>query len=146
MLNDKKILLVHPLGYRADAAGHDISRIANIMPPLGLASIAAYLEQRGNRADIIDCYARPDSDRAIRDYLLAEKPAFIGLSCTTSSFLDGIRIAELAQRGGSRHQDGLRRPARFGAQGAALSQLFGNGFLRHRRRGRDHGRAHGHGP
>ena len=98
MLNDKKILLVHPLGYRADAAGRDISRIANIMPPLGLASIAAYLEQRGTGADIVDCYARPDSDRAIRDHLLAEKPAFIGLSCTTSSFLDGIRIAELARR------------------------------------------------
>jgi radical SAM superfamily enzyme YgiQ (UPF0313 family) len=98
MLNDKKILLVHPLGYRADAAGHDISRIANIMPPLGLASIAAYLEQRKIGADIVDCYARPDSDRAIRDYLLAEKPAFIGLSCTTSSFHDGIRIAELARQ------------------------------------------------
>lgn len=98
MLNDKKILLVHPLGYRADAASRDISRIANIMPPLGLASIAAYLEQRGTGADIVDCYARPDSDRTIRDYLLAEKPAFIGLSCTTSSFLDGIRIAEMARQ------------------------------------------------
>jgi anaerobic magnesium-protoporphyrin IX monomethyl ester cyclase len=98
MLNDKKILLVHPLGYKAAAAGQDISRIANIMPPLGLASIAAYLEQRGVGADIVDCYARPDSDRAIRDYLLAEKPAFIGLSCTTSSFHDGIRIAQLAKQ------------------------------------------------
>lgn len=98
MLNDKKILLVHPLGYRADVAGQDISRIANIMPPLGLASIAAYLEQRGFSADIVDCYARPDSDRVIRDYLLAEKPAFIGLSCTTSSFHDGVRIAGLARQ------------------------------------------------
>jgi anaerobic magnesium-protoporphyrin IX monomethyl ester cyclase len=98
MLNDKKTLLVHPLGYRADAAGRDISRIANIMPPLGLASIAAYLEQRNIGDDIVDCYARPDSDRVIRDYLLAEKPAFIGLSCTTSSFHDGIRIAQLARQ------------------------------------------------
>ena len=46
MLNSHKILLVHPLGYKASAAGKDISRVANIMPPLGLASIAAYLEQR----------------------------------------------------------------------------------------------------
>lgn len=98
MLNDNKILLVHPLGYKADAAGHDISRIANIMPPLGLASIAAYMERNGTGVDIIDCYARPDSDRVIRDYLLAEKPAFIGLSCTTSSFHDGIRIAEMARQ------------------------------------------------
>ena len=42
-LNEKSILLVHPLGYRAEDAGRDISRIANLMPPLGLASIAAYL-------------------------------------------------------------------------------------------------------
>ena len=98
MLNEKKTLLVHPLGYRADAAGRDISRIANIMPPLGLASIAAFLEQRNLGADIVDCYARPDSDRVIRDYLLAEKPAFIGLSCTTSSFHDGIRIAQMARQ------------------------------------------------
>ena len=98
MLNHKKMLLVHPLGYRADAAGKDISRIANIMPPLGLASIAAYLEKRGTSTAIVDCYARPNSDRAIRDRLLAERPACIGLSCTTSSFLDGIRIAELAHQ------------------------------------------------
>ncbi len=98
MLNDNKILLVHPLGYKADAAGRDISRIANIMPPLGLASMASYLERQGTGADIVDCYARPDSDRVIRDYLLAEKPAFIGLSCTTSSFHDGIRIAEMARQ------------------------------------------------
>ncbi len=96
-LNQKNILLVHPLGYRKEAAGRDISRLANIVPPLGLASIAAYLGREGIHADIIDCYARPDSDYLIRDYLLTEKPSFIGLSCTTSSFLDGIRIAKLAK-------------------------------------------------
>ena len=96
-LNQKNILLVHPLGYRKEAAGRDISRLANIVPPLGLASIASYLEREGINADIIDCYARPDSDYLIRDYLLTEKPSFIGLSCTTSSFLDGVRIAALAR-------------------------------------------------
>ena len=97
MLNPGRVLLVHPLGYHEDAASGDISRIANIMPPLGLASIAAFLERRGIRSTIVDCYARPGSDRAIRDHLLAERPAFLGVSCTTSSFLDGIRIAEAAR-------------------------------------------------
>lgn len=97
MLNPGRILLVHPLGYRADAASADISRIANIMPPIGLASIAAFLERRGVRVAIVDRYARPGSDRALRDLLLAERPAFIGVSCTTSGFLDGIRIAEAAR-------------------------------------------------
>ncbi len=96
-LDERKILLVHPLGYHAVAAATDISRIANVMPPLGLASIAAYLEAGGFHSEIVDCYAQPDSDRVIRDYLLREKPAFMGLSCTTSSFLDGVRIAELAK-------------------------------------------------
>jgi anaerobic magnesium-protoporphyrin IX monomethyl ester cyclase len=95
--NSNRIILVHPLGYAAEAAGKDISRLANIMPPLGLASIAAYLQTRGIDSVIVDGFARPDSDRVIRDCLTAENPAFIGLSCTTSSFLDGVRIAGLAK-------------------------------------------------
>jgi radical SAM superfamily enzyme YgiQ (UPF0313 family) len=98
MLNNKNVLLVHPLGYKANRAARDISRIANIMPPLGLASISAYLDLKNTQSAIVDCYAKPDSDRAIRDYLLSEKPAYIGLSCTTSSFYDGIRIAEMAHQ------------------------------------------------
>ncbi len=66
-LDYNRILLIHPLGYQSAAAERDISRIANIMPPLGLASIASYLEQEGIRADIIVCYARPVSDRLIRE-------------------------------------------------------------------------------
>jgi radical SAM superfamily enzyme YgiQ (UPF0313 family) len=97
VLNRRSVLLVHPLGYRADAAGKDISRLANIMPPLGLASMAAWLEKHGVATDIVDCYARPDSDRLIRDLLLDRRPAFIGLSCTTSSFLDAVRIVRLAK-------------------------------------------------
>lgn len=98
MLNHRKILLVHPLGYRADTAARDISRLANIMPPLGLASLAAYLMQRGFEPTIIDCFAKPNSDAHILEFLYTEQPAFIGFSCTTSSFLDGIRISEMAKR------------------------------------------------
>jgi radical SAM superfamily enzyme YgiQ (UPF0313 family) len=96
-LDVKKILLVHPLGYRAEEADTDISRVANIMPPLGLASIAAYLEKQDIRSRIVDCFAQPRSDRIIHDVLLSDKPAFMGLSCTTSSFLDGVRIAQFAK-------------------------------------------------
>jgi anaerobic magnesium-protoporphyrin IX monomethyl ester cyclase len=97
MLTPNKILLVHPLGYKSEKANQDISRMTNIMPPLGLASIAAYLEQKGIGADIVDYYAKPFSDQLIQDYLAANRPAFIGFSCTTSSFLDGVRIAVLAR-------------------------------------------------
>jgi len=97
-LNSKNILLVHPLGYRSATAPSDIARLANLMPPLGLASMAAYLNSRGMTCTIVDCFARPESDRLIRDVLLTEGPAFVGLSCTTSSFLDAVRIAGFSKR------------------------------------------------
>ncbi len=96
-LNFNSILLVHPLGYPAGAAGQDISRMANLMPPLGLASIASYLDKHQIEGAIVDCFAWPDSDRLIREHLLSHRPAWVGISCTTSSFLDGIRIAKLAK-------------------------------------------------
>jgi anaerobic magnesium-protoporphyrin IX monomethyl ester cyclase len=92
-----RILLIHPLGYDRSRAGHDISRIANIMPPLGLASIAAYLGKKGLPAEIVDCYAKPDAERWIRDLLQERNPGFIGFSATTSGFLDGVRLARMAK-------------------------------------------------
>jgi radical SAM superfamily enzyme YgiQ (UPF0313 family) len=91
------VLLIHPLGYSARVADRDISRKANIMPPLGLASISAYLDARRITTRIVDCYAMPDSENVIRDYILSEHPAFVGFSCTTSSFLDGVRLAGFAK-------------------------------------------------
>jgi radical SAM superfamily enzyme YgiQ (UPF0313 family) len=92
-----KLLLVHPLGYRADAAGSDIARLANIMPPIGLAGLAAWLDRKGFQTALVDCYAKPDALSHIRQILQDQKPDFLGLSCTTSSFRDGVRLAELAK-------------------------------------------------
>ena len=96
-MDSSRILLVHPLGYDPRLARRDISRLANVMPPLGLASIAAYLESKGFRADIIDGFAVPDSDAAIAAYLREFRPAFLGLTSTTSSFADAVRIARRAK-------------------------------------------------
>ena len=92
-----RILLVHPLGYRTDAAGSDIARMANIMPPIGLASLAAWLDRQGAETTLVDCYANPHALSHIKEVLQKVRPSFLGLSCTTSSFLDGVRIAELAK-------------------------------------------------
>lgn len=97
-VNEKNILLVHPLGYQAEAAGRDISRKANVMPPLGLASIAAYLERAGLRSSILDCYAHPDADGRLRELLRAERPGLVGFSCTTASFHDAMRLAGLVKQ------------------------------------------------
>lgn len=95
---NKSILLIHPLGYSARNAKNDVSRMANIMPPLGLASISSYLTSHDIHSDIIDCYAHPDSDQLIIDYLEEYSPDFMGFSCTTSSFFDGVRLSEIAKK------------------------------------------------
>ena len=96
-INYQHVLLVHPLGYQADVATQDISRKANIMPPLGLASIAAYLDRAGLISQILDCYAHPDADSCLRELLRRERPGLIGFSCTTASFHDSVRLAKLAK-------------------------------------------------
>lgn len=92
-----QILLVHPLGYSAKNAANDVSRVVNIMPPLGLASISAFLSSHNIENDIVDCYAHPASGDLIVDYLKKQRPGFIGFSCTTSSFFDGVRLAKIAK-------------------------------------------------
>lgn len=64
------------------------------MAPLGLLSLAAWLEKHGHQAQIHDCYAFPGLDDRLFAYLKEERPDFVGFSTTTSSFLDGIRLAK----------------------------------------------------
>ncbi len=96
-LDRKKVLLVQPLGYGIAMAGRDIARAAGILPPLGIASVSSFLARRGLSSRIIDYSAFPDSDGRVAEYLRDERPATVGLSCTTSTFLDGVRIAKLAK-------------------------------------------------
>ena len=77
-MGKQRILLIHPLGYDPQVAGRDISRLANLMPPLGLAQLAAYVEQEEHEADLIDCFAHPDSDDLIDSLVRTRKPQFIG--------------------------------------------------------------------
>ena len=97
MAQKKKILFVHPLGVNWIPGDQNIARVVNIMAPLGLLSLAAWLEKHGHQAQIHDCYAFPGLDDRIFAYLKEERPDFVGFSTTTSSFLDGIRLAKKAK-------------------------------------------------
>ena len=89
----KRILLIHPLGMNWMPGEKDMARIANIMPPIGLCSLAAWIESQGHIADIHDCYAFPGEDAQIDAYLREHKTDFVGFTTTTSCFFDAIRIA-----------------------------------------------------
>jgi anaerobic magnesium-protoporphyrin IX monomethyl ester cyclase len=89
-----KALLVHPHGSNWMGTLKDITTIFNLMPPIGLLSIAAYLETRGVRVEIMDCYGAPASIEEHARDIVSRRPDVVGFSCTTSSFLEGYAIAE----------------------------------------------------
>ena len=91
-----KIALVHPAGSNWVPGKKDITATANRMAPLGLLSIAAYLEKAGHNVEILDCLgpravSGVDANVSI---ILSHKPDLAGFSATTSGFYDGYHLAE----------------------------------------------------
>ena len=88
------VLFIHPHGSNWMPGMQDITTIFNVMPPLGILSIAAWLEKHRVPVQIIDCYATPLTQQELVDEVQRRKPDVVAFSCTTSSFLEGNRIAE----------------------------------------------------
>lgn len=115
-----KVLFVHPYGSNFLPGRQDITTIFNLMPPLGIMSIAAVLEQNGIAVEIIDCYADPAPPEAVVENILTKQPDIVGFSCTTSSFTEGYRVAELIKQ---------RRPDIFTVVGGAHACTIGAPLL-----------------
>ena len=88
-----RVLFIHPQGNNWLPGEQDLTRFANIMPPVGVCSIAAFLETRGLTTAIIDAYALPRTTAEIVARAVAFAPDVVGFSVTTSSFPDANDIA-----------------------------------------------------
>ncbi|MBI4775586.1 MAG: cobalamin B12-binding domain-containing protein [Deltaproteobacteria bacterium] len=92
------VVLVHPRGFGYVRGQADITHLANRMAPLGLLSIAGMLRKHGIPVRVFDLCARPlPPDRLVSE-LMRLRPRLLGLSCTTASFLDGVRTIEAIKR------------------------------------------------
>ncbi len=90
-----KIVLVHPAGSNWVPGKKDITATANRMAPLGLLSIAAWLEREGHEVFVHDCL-EPDvleHNKVHANAILKLDPDVVGFSATTSGFLDGYDLA-----------------------------------------------------
>ena len=90
-----RIVLVHPTGSNWVPGKKDVTAIANRMAPLGLLSIAAYLEREGHEVFVLDCLgpeALGNNAAHVRN-ILQKDPHMVGFSATTSGFLDGYDLA-----------------------------------------------------
>jgi magnesium-protoporphyrin IX monomethyl ester (oxidative) cyclase len=91
-----KITLVHPAGTNWIPGHKDVAAVANRMAPLGLASIAAWLEKAGHHVQVHDCLGpfTPASTDANTAQVLQTQPEIVGFSTTTAGFLDGYAMAQ----------------------------------------------------
>jgi len=90
-----RIVLVHPTGSNWVPGKKDVTAVANRMAPLGLLSIAAYLEQEGHAVSVVDCLGPggTKNNDAHAQRILQGNPHMVGFSATTSGFLDGYDLA-----------------------------------------------------
>ena len=95
-----RIVLVHPAGSNWVPGRADVTPTANRMAPLGILSIAAYLEQRGHTVFAHDCLGpkAPAGTEANAALVARRRPDLVGFSATTSGFLDGYAMAEALKR------------------------------------------------
>lgn len=89
------VTLIHPAGSNWMPGKRDVSATANRMAPLGLLSMAAYLERRGHRVRVLDCLGprAPKTPEEAAARALEDAPELVGISATTSAFPDGHAIA-----------------------------------------------------
>ncbi|RTZ98921.1 MAG: B12-binding domain-containing radical SAM protein [Deltaproteobacteria bacterium] len=90
-----RITLVHPTGSNWIPGRRDITATANRMVPLGLLSMAAWLEKAGHSVQLLDCLGpdAPSGTDRQADTILSQRPELVGISATTSGFLDGYELA-----------------------------------------------------
>lgn len=96
MPEDARVFLVQ--SYPSIKSGTpDVSTAMRNIPPLGMLSIAAYLEERGVGVKVYDFNAKPEAVADFRKALRRERPEFLGVSCVTASFNNAVRLAEAAK-------------------------------------------------
>lgn len=95
-----RVVLVHPAGYNWVPGKKDVAATANRMAPLGLLSIAAFLEKRGHDVHLIDCLgpgATTGTESVVRQ-IIGHAPDLVGFSTTTSGFLNAYDMASCLKK------------------------------------------------
>jgi anaerobic magnesium-protoporphyrin IX monomethyl ester cyclase len=94
-----KIILFNPRGFTLDKKARQLHHIACVMPPIGLASIAAVLRNAGHAVTIFDAALDivVSNEEWVRRILL-HQPDMVGFSAVTSAFLDAYEVAKIVKR------------------------------------------------
>lgn len=92
MIGISKVLLVSPYGFVSKYARNPNLDIT--AAPMGLAYIAAVLEQNGHKVSALDCLVERSDKRDVELHIKREKPDVVGIQAFTPSVHYAIEIAE----------------------------------------------------
>ena len=76
----------------------DRAMLQNSLPPLGILSIAAYMEDIGYTVKIYDIHGEKLDDLALRERLLDDSPRVIGISVLTNMTIPAHLIAKICKQ------------------------------------------------
>jgi magnesium-protoporphyrin IX monomethyl ester (oxidative) cyclase len=90
-----RITLVHPAGFNFIPGQPDLTVLANRMAPIGILTLAAWLERHGHPTAVHDCLGpvAPAGIEANVAAILATKPELVGFSATSAGFMDAVDLA-----------------------------------------------------
>ncbi len=90
-----RVTLVQPSGFNFIPGQPDFSVLANRLAPVGILSLAAWLEQHGHPTAVYDCLGpeAPSSLATQALQILATQPELVGITATTSGFMDAVDLA-----------------------------------------------------
>jgi radical SAM superfamily enzyme YgiQ (UPF0313 family) len=88
------ILLIYPPLSVEERYARNVGNVGGHLPPLGIAQLAAFLIEKGFKANIIDALASNLSVDDIIKKIEQEKPKVVGISSLTSTFSRAIETAK----------------------------------------------------
>jgi len=72
--------------------------VAPFEPPLGLASLTAYLKARGHQVELLDMQGLLMDSEELAKRIAAQNPGLVGITAMTTTYPAALRVAELTRQ------------------------------------------------
>lgn len=87
------VLLVYPIWVKKGGRG----KLQRMLPPLGILSIASYLEEHGYEVHIVDLHAEEIPPDQFREILRSLRPRFVGMTVLSAHFTPANYVAHICR-------------------------------------------------
>ena len=87
------VLLVYPVWVKKQGRG----KLQRMLPPLGVLSLASYLEQNGFEVHVVDLHAEEMGPERFREIVRSLKPRLVGITVLSAHFVPANYVAKICK-------------------------------------------------